>query len=658
MLRTLSLRDFVIVRELELELGAGYSALTGETGAGKSILIDALQLVLGARGDAIVVREGAARADISAAFDMPPSLRPWLDEGGFDATDDGEGHLLWLRRSIDAQGRSRAWINGTAATVAQLRETADHLVDIHGQHAWQSLTRPAAVRALLDAYAGVDAALLAPAWQRWQDARRALDLATSAAGERERERERLAWQVGEVDKLAPGADEWEVLNEEHRRLSHAQALIEAAQAASQAVADGEVEAQSLVSRAVDALDKVVGVDPRLEPMLDVLRSAQAQLADVAHSLRGYLQHTDLDPQRLATLDERLSQWMGLARRFKLPPAELALRHATWRAERDALEAASDVEALAAARAQAEAAFMKEAKALSQVRKSAAPRLAKAVTAAMQDLGMAGGRFDVALEATTEAQSWGLEVIEFQVAGHAGSTPRPIAKVASGGELSRVALAIAVTACEQRGRQSQAAATVIFDEIDAGVGGSVADTVGRLMKRLGQERQVLAVTHLAQVAACADHHLVVSKVPAGDGRTASAVRTLDSADRPREIARMLGGEGLSTSLAHARELLDRAASAAPPITTPPASKGPPSRARARAGANRHDDGLLNPALRHGCARLPIDIVRRQRSRRLPAVAGGPASRRGGPDHRDLGLGQVRGAARARGRGVLLRRQPAA
>jgi DNA repair protein RecN (Recombination protein N) len=575
MLRTLSLRDFVIVRELELDFGAGFCALTGETGAGKSILIDALQLVLGGRGDPIVVREGAARTDITAAFDTPPSLRPWLDEGGFEGDQplNGDDHgLLLLRRSIDAQGRSRAWINGTSATVAQLRETADHLVDIHGQHAWQSLTRPPAVRALLDQFASADITTLATTWQGWQDARRALERSTQAAGERERERERLAWQLGEVDKLAPGTDEWDALNDEHKRLSHAQALIDAAQAASLCVAEGETDAQTLVSRAVDALDKVASVDARLEPTLEVLRSAQAHLDDAAHSLRSYLQHADLDPQRLAALDERMALWMGLARRFKQPAAELAARHAAWRAELEAIDAASDVEALSAASAQAEREFMKAAKLVSQARKVAAPRLAQTVSAAMQELGMAGGRFEVALEVAVEPQSWGLENVEFQVAGHAGSTPRAIGKVASGGELSRLALAIAVTACEMRGQQSQAAATVIFDEIDAGVGGSVADTVGRLMKRLGLDRQVLAVTHLAQVAANADRHFVVSKLVASDGKTASAVRALEPDERPREIARMLGGEGLNTSLAHARELLERASTAITTTTASPRVNG--------------------------------------------------------------------------------------
>ncbi len=587
MLRSLSLRDFVIVRELEVELGAGFSALTGETGAGKSILIDALQLALGGRGDALVVREGAARADISARFDVPSSLRAWLDAGGFDVGDDG----LLLRRSIDAQGKSRTWINGSAATVTQLREAAEHLVDIHGQHAWQSLTRPAAVRALLDEYAGIDTTPLASAWQAWHDAKQALDRAASQAADRDRERERLAWQIAEADKLGLGpagaADEWADLNDEHKRLSHAQALIDAAQSASRDVAQGEPDAATLVARAADAIDKVIDIDPRLAPALEVLRAAQANIDDAAHTLRAYLQHADLDPVRLAALDQRLAMWVGLARRLRLQPADLGMQLAAWRVQLEDIDAASNIDALTAAAAQAQTSYLAEAGAVSAARRQAAPRLADAVTAAMQDLGMAGGRFAITLDTLAEPQSFGLESAEFLVAGHAGATPRPIAKVASGGELSRLALAIAVTTCGLDPAASTGASvpTLIFDEIDAGVGGSVAETVGRLMRRLGRDRQVLAVTHLAQVAAGADLHLVVTKSADEDGRVSSRIRALADDDREREVARMLGGSASATSLAHAREMLDRASTTDPRVlpTRAPRVDGA-ARAKAR-GSDR-------------------------------------------------------------------------
>jgi DNA repair protein RecN (Recombination protein N) len=544
------------VTSLEVELDAGCSVLTGETGAGKSILIDALQLALGSRGDAGVVREGAARAEIGAEFDTPVSLARWLDEGGFEASES-----LLLRRTIDAQGKSRAWINGSAATLAQLREAADQLVDIHGQHAWQSLTRPPAVRALLDAFAGVDAAPLAAAWAQWKAAGVALENARTTQADLERERERLAWQIGEIDKLAPGDGEWDQIDAEHRRLSNAQALIDAARAALDALSEGDQSADGLTGRALDALQDVAGFDAKLADVIEVLQGAQAQLQDAAHTLGSYLHHAEPEPDALRELDERLSAWMSLARRYRRPPAELPALLAQWKAEQRTLDAAADLDALQRALADATAAFNAEAKRISAARRGAAPKLAGAVTQAMQQLGMAGGRFEVALLAQDAPQSFGLESAEFLVAGHAGSTPRPLAKVASGGELSRIALAIAVTTSQLASKD--AAATLIFDEIDAGVGGAVAETVGRLMKQLGRERQVLAVTHLPQVAACADHHFVVSKL-SRDGTTRSEVNSVVGEARVAEVARMLGGERLSgTSLAHAQEMLSVAAAVAAP-----------------------------------------------------------------------------------------------
>lgn len=552
MLRRLSLRDFVIVTELEVEFDGGFSVLTGETGAGKSILIDALQLALGSRGDVGMLREGSARAEIVAEFDTPPSLAGWLDEAGFDAADS-----LLLRRTIDAQGKSRAWINGSAATLAQLREVADHLVDIHGQHAWQSLTRPASVRGLLDAYGGIDVAPLAASWQQWRAAQEALAHARGAQADLERERERLAWQIGELDKLAPGAGEWDELDAEHRRLSNAQALMDGARAALDAVAEADENAEHLAGIAIDRLQHVSGFDSTLAGVIEALQGAQAQLQDAAHTLSSYLNRDDLDPQHLQSLDERLSAWMSLARRYRRPPAELPALLAQWRGELAALDAATDLDSLQRAADAAQAAFDAEAAKVSKQRRAAAPKLGAAVTQAMQQLGMAGGRFEVALTAQDTPQSFGLESAEFLVAGHAGSTPRPMAKVASGGELSRIALAIAVTTS-----QLGEAGTLIFDEVDAGVGGAVAETVGRLMKQLGRDRQVLAVTHLPQVAACADHHFVVAKQMQG-GRVRSDVGAVTGEARVGEVARMLGGERLSsTSLAHAQEMLSVGATAAP------------------------------------------------------------------------------------------------
>jgi DNA repair protein RecN (Recombination protein N) len=541
-LRRLSLRDVAIVAELEVELGAGFTVLTGETGAGKSILIDALQLALGNRADATLVREGAARAEVSAEFDTPAALRGWLDEAGF-AVDD----TLLLKRSVDAAGKSRAWINGSAATLAQLREAAECLVDIHGQHAWQSLTRPAAVRALLDAQAGADTTLLQQRWQAWRAADQALADARTAQGTLEQERERLQWQIGELDRLAPAEGEWEPLNAEHQRLAHGQALLDAVHAALQAVSEADDSADVLATRAIDALDEVERFDAELKPVLEVLRAAQAQLEDAARSLTGYLARKEPDPERLAQLDERIAAWVSLARRYRRTPAELPALLQGWRDELARLDAAADLAALEQAASATARAWREEAERISALRRRAAPLLSQAVTQAMQPLGMAGGRFEVALLPAEAPAPHGLDQVEFRVAGHAGSTPRALAKVASGGELSRLALAIAVCTAADG-----AVATLIFDEIDSGVGGTVGDAVGRLMKQLGGRVQVMAVTHLAQVAACADHHFVVAKRLRG-GQTLSDVHAVDGESRVAEVARMLGGEKLS-GMAHAQTLL--------------------------------------------------------------------------------------------------------
>ena len=544
-LKSISLRDFVIVRALDLDLAHGFTVLTGETGAGKSILIDALQLALGARADAGVVREGAKRCDISAEFDSPTGLAAWLDEAGFEPAA-----TLLLRRTIDTQGKSRAWINGSAATATQLKDIANQLIDIHGQHAWQSLTRPDAVRGLLDSYAGVSLDALGNAWQQWRSALKALLEARNAQDSLQRERERLAWQISEVSKLAPGADEWDDLNAQHSRLSNAQALRDAVQVAVDALQEQDDSASAQLGRAIAALQNQAHIEPAFSPLIEVLHSALAQTEDAIHSLHGYARHAELEPQRLAELDERLALWVSLARRYKRSAAELPALLASWQDELAALDAAADVAQLEKNERTAAAAFEQQARAVSKARSKAAPRLAAAITAAMQGLGMQGGKFEVVLTPQDPPAQFGLEQAEFLVAGHSGSTPRPVGKVASGGELSRIALAIAVTT-SQLGQ----AQTLIFDEVDSGVGGAVAETVGRLMRQLGQDRQVMAVTHLPQVAACADQHLVVAK-QLDAGVTVSTVDHVSGEARVLEIARMLGGEKLSgTTRAHAKEMLD-------------------------------------------------------------------------------------------------------
>jgi DNA repair protein RecN (Recombination protein N) len=544
----ITLRDFVIVRTLELDLAQGFSVLTGETGAGKSILIDALQLALGARAESGVVREGASRCEVCAEFDTTPAIQSWLEAAGFDANA-----ALLLRRTLDTAGKSRAWINGSPATATQLRELGEQLLDIHGQHAWQSLTRPDAVRGLLDAYAGIDNRPLKAAWQNWRQAQQALANALHAQSTLTIERERLAWQIGELEKLNPQADEWQELSTQHSRLANAQALMDGANQAT-LLLEGEdsgaaAGAVRQLSRAIQTLQSLGQFEPEFTSLAEVLTSAQAQAEDVAYSLHAYLRKTDLDPAQLAMLDERMGLWLSLARRYKKNPDELPLSLQTWRQELAQLDAAADLDSLQKAEQVAHKACLQAAQAVSQQRQKAAKPLAQAVSSAMQQLGMQGGRFEVQLQTLDAPAQHGLEEVSFLVAGHEGSTPKPVGKVASGGELSRIALAIAVTTSELG-----EAGTLIFDEVDSGVGGAVAETVGRLMKQLGQHRQVLAVTHLPQVAACADHHLLVSKA-AANGQASSQVRDVHGEERVSEIARMLGGEKLSaTTLAHAREML--------------------------------------------------------------------------------------------------------
>ena len=543
-LKSISLRDFVIVREMNLDLTDGFTALTGETGAGKSILIGALQLVLGARSDAGVVREGAARCEISAEFDSTEQLTPWLEQAGLEA-----GETLLLRRTVDAQGKSRAWINGSAVTATQLKEFAGQLVDIHGQHAWQSLTRPEAVRGLLDSYAHISSEALSSLWQQWRQAQKALAQAQGAQDSLLRDRERLAWQIGELEKLAPDAGEWEELNTQHGRLSNIQALREAVQTAVDALQEADDNAATLLSRAISSLQNQEHIEPEFKALTELLNAALAQMEDAVHSLRGYARHAELEPQRLAELDERLAQWVSLARRYKRKPSELPELLASWQLELHQLDESADLVQLEKNEAHAQAAYLQEARQVSALRSQSAPRLSNAITQAMQELGMRGGRFEVVLMPLEQPAQYGLEQAEFLVAGHSGSTPRPVSRVASGGELSRIALAIAVTT-SQLGQ----AQTLIFDEVDSGVGGAVAQTVGRLMRQLGKDRQVMTVTHLPQVAAFADHHLVVAK-RSEQGITFSTVEHVTGEQRVNEVARMLGGEQLSgTTLAHAKEML--------------------------------------------------------------------------------------------------------
>jgi len=547
MLRHLSIRDFVIVAALDLEFDSGFSVFSGETGAGKSILIDALALALGERADASVVRTGCGRADITAEFTPHDRVARWLDEHAFDAEDS-----VMLRRVIDANGRSRAFINGTSATLAQLRELGEMLVDIHGQHAHQLLMRPDAQRELFDTHAGLvaDAANVARAWRVWRDATQAIDAAKAHERELQLEREKLAWQLAELDKLAPQAGEWDEVSNEHKRLSHSANLIEGVRGALNALSESDDAMLAQLGAIVSKLRSLADYDTALGDALASLEPAEIQLQEAVYSLSHYAQRVDLDPERLAQVETRLDALHSTARKFRLPPDTLHEEHAARRAQLAALDAAADLGALEAAQAKAREAYLADAKRLSKARAQAAKALGAAVTAGMQELSMAGGSFEVALVPLADGGPHGLEQVEFRVAGHPGVPLRPLAKVASGGELARISLALAVIASA-----ASPTPTLIFDEVDTGIGGGVAEVVGRLLHQLGRDRQVLCVTHLPQVAARGDHHFQVAKGADERGGTVSSVVALDKASRVEEVARMLGGlEITATTRKHAKEML--------------------------------------------------------------------------------------------------------
>jgi DNA repair protein RecN (Recombination protein N) len=545
MLRTLHIRDFVIVDQADIHFGPGFTVFSGETGAGKSILIDALALTLGERADAGVLREGAARADISAVFDTPAHLLPWLAERELDAEDE-----LVLRRVVDPQGRSRAFINGVPATVAQLRELGENLVDIHGQHAHQSLLRPDAQRELLDTHGG-HAGLgntAAQAWKQWRALIKQLESAERDSATLEAERERLQWQAGELDRLGPHAGEWETLQGEHTRLAHAQSLLEGA-AQSIGALDGEDDsAHSRVVAALHTLQQLLRHDPALQGVHDELESARIAIAEAVSDLNNYVSKVELDPARLAKAEERLGAIFETARKFKTEPEALPALRESLRAQLAEMEAASDIQALRAQAGAAQADYEKAAGKLSAARRKTAKELGKLVSDAMQALAMQGGRFEVAV-AEGSPSAHGADEVEFLVAGHAGTTPRALSKVASGGELSRISLALSVIAS-----RAARVPTLIFDEVDSGVGGAVAEVVGRLLGELGQRHQVLCVTHLPQVAARAGAHYQVSKAEK-KGTTQSRIAELDADARIEEVARMLGGIKITdTTRQHAREML--------------------------------------------------------------------------------------------------------
>ncbi|SEK34964.1 DNA repair protein RecN [Nitrosovibrio tenuis] len=555
MLKFLSIRDFVIVDHMELEFTSGFTVLTGETGAGKSILIDALSLVLGERGDADVVRNGCERAEISAEFDITglPELATWLCENGLES-DGADAGVCLMRRLVDNRGRSRSFINGCSATLQQLRTVGEKLVDIQGQHAHQSLLRIDMQRDLLDGFSGNRELVqrVAEAYRRWQNTRQRRLAWEQSSGAMMQEREHLEWQASELSALNFSLGEWEALQADHSRLSHAASLLEAAQMGLETLSEGETAALVQVNSVISRLNHLLDCDTGLKPLLDLMESAQIQLQEAVYELTHYQQRLDLDPQHLHDVEERLAAIHAAARKYRVIPAELPDLYRGITQRLAELGHKEDGDALVKEETASLDEYLTFAQQLSLERAKAAKALAQQVTAAMQTLAMAGGEFSVALVPLEHGNVNGMEHIEFQVSAHQGLPLRPLAKVASGGELSRIGLAIHVITSKLG-----AAPTLIFDEVDAGIGGRVAEIVGDLLKKLGAERQVLCITHLAQVASAGNHQWQITKSadPANGGKVSSRITVLDKKDRIEEIARMLGGAKITeTTRKHAAEML--------------------------------------------------------------------------------------------------------
>ena len=551
MLRALGIRDFVIVERVELETGAGFTVLTGETGAGKSILVDAIELLVGGRADAALVREGAARAELSAEFDVAAGsvLEKYLAEAGLE----GDPGSVILRRTIDRSGRSRCFVNGHSATLAQLREAGEHLVDIHGQHEHQSLLRAVAQRELLDTHAGAQelARACAEAWRGWKRLEALAAEAEQQFAKRESERAELQEKAGELKKLGLKDDEWDGLAAQHQRLAHGSSLLAGAQSSLEALSEADGACLPQLSAVASRLRALSEHDVHLKAIVEMLESAEAQAAEAARDLRDYASRVELDPEALRAVEQRIEALHAAGRRYRVKPAELPALEKDLLARFKELELAASPEALQREVAAARDRYAAAAKKLSAKRNSASQALGREVTQAMQGLAMTGGRFSVSLKALNEPGSAGAEEVEFEVATHPSLPLRPLAKVASGGELSRISLAIQLVASK-----ASPVGTLVFDEVDSGIGGAVAETVGQSLRKLGRERQVLCVTHLPQVAAQGDEQWSVSKSGVR-GKINSAVSRLDRAGRIEELARMLGGaEITATTRKHAAELLGK------------------------------------------------------------------------------------------------------
>ncbi len=555
MLTHLQIRDLAIVTALELELHAGLTALTGETGAGKSILIDALGLALGERADNAMIRAGSERAEVTAVFDIRdnPGIETWLRQEELD-----EAGECILRRSLSREGRSRAFINGRAVPLQQLQTLGGLLVEVHGQHAHQSLLKAGHQRRLLDAYGGhlPLAGETAERHKRYQKSEQALAELTAAAADRASRLDLLQYQRKELAVLNLSEEELAGLDREHHRLSHLEQLRQQCSSIVDGLDENEPSLRSLLARFGDQLESLQGLDASLGAPREMLESALIQVDECLAFLHGYLSDLEIDPASLQELEERLGAIHDTARKYRVAPQALPQRLAEIEQELDRLEHA-DIELASLQKRVAEerAAYRESAEQLSQARRKAGRQLGEEISQAMQKLGMKGGVFSVTLNPLPDdkASAGGLESVEFQVSANPGMPLQPLSRVASGGELSRISLAIQVSTV----RYGETP-TLVFDEVDVGIGGGVAEIVGQMLRTLGNSRQILCVTHLPQVAAQAMHHLQVTKRSTRK-ETSTTIAQLGSEERIEEIARMLGGVKITEqTLAHAREMVGLAA----------------------------------------------------------------------------------------------------
>ncbi|MGM0536791.1 MAG: DNA repair protein RecN [Pseudomonadota bacterium] len=550
MLTELAIRDFAIVDHLELELSGGMTAITGETGAGKSILLGALGLCLGERADSASVRHGRERADLSARFDIQalPAARAWLEARELP-TDD-----CLLRRVVTRGGRSKAWINGQPATVADLRALGEHLIEVHGQHAHQALLREETHLRLLDDFAGhrEQVAAMRQAFHDWQTARRRLERLAEDGDEIRARRQLLRYQVEELDQLALAEEELKGLEEEQETLAHAEERLREAQFAAECCDGDEGGALSLLNQAIQHLSALPGSERgSLADTLTMLGDARIQVEEASRELGHFASSVELDPERLAWVEARLGEVHRIARKHHVPPEELLALHRRLADELAGLEGGDgDLDALSAEVEALKGHWHAQASRVSRTRRLAAQRLGQAVQEQLAFLAMDKATFEVELAPRDTPAAEGLEVARMLISANPGQPARPLARVASGGELSRISLAIQVVAARH-----STIASLIFDEVDVGVSGATAEIVGQLLRRLGENGQVMTVTHLPQVAAQAHHHLHIEK-QAGEASTQTHMALLDDAGRIGELARMLGGVSLSDrTLAHAREMLD-------------------------------------------------------------------------------------------------------